>query len=111
MKYFVVEKLCTTEEEKQITAITTVQEILRLLLLQVSNLLKADDTRGFYIMLKVMKEHGNKETKKLADHMMNRLDNSASDRVSVPNNGVKGLSVFVNSYVHDLLASCMYPLC
>ena len=74
MKCFVEKKLFTTEEEKQITAITTVQEILGSLLLKVSSLLNADDTRGFFVMLKVMKEYGNKGTKKLVDLMINRLN-------------------------------------
>ena len=79
------EKLCTTEEEKEITAINTVQEILRSLLLKVSSLLKADDTRGFFVMLEVMKEYGNKGTKKLVNLMINRLNTSADK---------PGLSVF-----------------
>ena len=77
MKCFVEKKLFTTEEEKQITAITTVQEILGSLLLKVSSLL--NDTRGFFVMLKVMKEYGNKGTKKLVDLMINRL-NSLADK-------------------------------
>ena len=119
IKCFVREKLCTAEEEKQITAITTVQKILQSLLLKVSSLLKADDTRGFYIMLKIMKEHGSNGTKNLADHMKNRLNSLndkllqfCSDHVSMPNNEVKGLSVFQLNvitnkyvYVYGLLAT------
>ena len=73
MKCFMEEKIFTPEEEKEITPTTEALEKLRLLLLKISNSLKADDTRGFHIMLKVMKEHGGKGTQTLADHMMSRL--------------------------------------
>ena len=78
MKCFVEDKIFTAEEEKEITAITETLEKLRLLLLKISNSLKSDDTRGFHIMLKVMKEHGGKGTQTLADHMMSRLKISSS---------------------------------
>ena len=67
------EKIFTTKEEKEITITTDALEKLRLLLLKISNCLKADDTRGFHIMLSIMKEHGGKGTQTLADHMMRRL--------------------------------------
>ena len=97
MKCCVEEKNFTAEEEKEIMVIPEALEKLRLLLLKISNSLKADDTRGFYIMLKVMKQHGSKGTQTLAYHMMSRLKNScdklshiSSGDVSVEDNKSKG---------------------
>ena len=67
LKYFVDEKLIATEE------INAAPEMLRLILLKISDSLRKNDTRGFCMMLKIMKEHGGKGTQVLADHIMNRL--------------------------------------
>ena len=75
MKYFVEEKLIATEET------ATASEKLRIILLKISDSLGTNDTRGFRMMLKIMKEHGGKGTQDLSDHIMNRLKVS-SDSVS-----------------------------
>ena len=72
-EYFVEEKLIVTEE------INVASEKLRIILLKISDSLKTNDTRGFCMMLKVMKEHGGKGTQVLADHIMNRLKVSVDD--------------------------------
>ena len=73
MKWFVDGKVFTIEEEKEITAINDPPGRLRLLLSKISIFLKANDTKSFYAMLKIMKEHGRKGTQTLADHIINRL--------------------------------------
>ena len=73
MKHFLGENLFATDEIKQITNITSVSDKIRMLLLNISSSLNMKNTRGFYMMLKIMKEHGGKGTLSLADHIMNRL--------------------------------------
>ena len=74
IKWFVDENLVTTEEEKEITNITLATEKkIRLLLQKYSSLLKDNNTRGFYVMLQIMKEQGGKGTQTLADHIMSKL--------------------------------------
>ena len=97
MKWFVDEKVFTIEEEKEITAINEAPERLRLLLLKISNSLKANNATNFYMMLKIMREHGGKVTQTLADHIMNRLKLSVDkllqiwcDSIHVQNDETKG---------------------
>ena len=100
MKCCVEEKVLTSEEKAHIVAHTAVAEKLKLLLLKISNSLKAGDTRVFHMMLTTMRERGGKGTQTLADHIMNRL-NISTDQLShvctvdttVQYDGPKGLSV------------------
>ena len=73
VNYFVDGKHFTSEEENQITAVTPTSEKLELLFIKISSLLKAGNSKGFYMMLKIMREHGGQQTHTLADHIMNRL--------------------------------------
>ena len=102
MKCCVEEKIFTAEEAKEITASIEASEQLQVMLLKISDALKADNARGFYVMLKIMKEHGNKRTETLADHIMNRLKVSSNelssqfcsgDNIHVQDDEPKGLSV------------------
>ena len=101
VKYFVDGKHFTVEEEKQVTAITATSDKLELLFTKLLSLLKAGNSKGFYMMLKVMKEQGGIGTQTLADHIINRLKISADELLHIcnddlhgQNNEVKGLSVF-----------------
>ena len=69
INWFVEEKIFTINEE-QTVAIATASVKVQLLLQKISTLLKTGNSIGFYIMLKVMKEHGDKGTLTLADHIM-----------------------------------------
>ena len=93
-------KVFTTEEDKQISAITAAPEKLQLLLQKITSSLQVNDTRSFYIMLKVMKECGGNGAQTLADHIMSRLKistdkllNICSDDMHVKNDEPKGLSL------------------
>ena len=102
IKCFVEVELLTIKEENQISAVTIMLEKLRLLLIKISSLLKADNTRGFYIMLKIMKEQGCKGTQNLADYIMYKLKISA-DKLSYTcgddePEGPKGLSIRMSFY-------------
>ena len=78
---FVEENLFAIEEQKQISEITSASEKIRMLLLNISSSLNASNTRGFYIILKIMKEHGGRGTLTLADCIMNRVKVSADIEV------------------------------
>ena len=98
MKYFVEQELIATEE------INAAPEKLRLMLLKISDSLRTNDTRGFCMMLEIMKEHGGKGTQVLADHIMNRLkvsSNSVShicdgSRQSIQHKGVLNTYMYYN---------------
>ena len=92
MEQFLKEKIITTEEERQVAAITAPLEKLLHLLEIISSSLKANNTRSFHIMVKIMKTHGGKQTQTLANHIMNRLKvptdeviHVCSDKVLVQN--------------------------
>ena len=72
VNWFVEEKIFTIDEERTVTIATAFTKV-QLLLQKISTLLKTGNSTGFYMMLKVMKEHGDKETQTLADHIMKRL--------------------------------------
>ena len=97
MKCLLEENFFATEEQKQITETTSASDRIRILLLNISSSLNANNTRGFYMMLEVMKEHGGKGTLKLADHIANRLNVSADksfldlDDIEVQNDEQKSL--------------------
>ena len=102
--------------EKEILAITAAPEKLRLLLQNISISLKINNTRTFHMLLKIMKEHGGKGTRVLADHMKKRLkllydkpSSIYSDDVCIKNDSMKGLLVikFLMLYV-DVHSYCMY---
>ena len=61
------EKIFTIDKEQ--TASTKV----KLLLQKISTLLKAGNSTSFHMMLRVMKEHGDKGTQTLADRIMKKL--------------------------------------
>ena len=72
INWFVKEKVFTADEE-QTVAIVTAFTKAQLLLQKISTLLKAGNSTSFYMMLTIMKEHSDKETQTLADHIMNKL--------------------------------------
>ena len=72
ISWFVKEKIFTTDEEQTI-AIATASTKVQLLLQKILTLLKAGNLTGFHMMLRVMKEHGDKGTRTLADHIMKKL--------------------------------------
>ena len=89
---FLKEKIITAEEERQVAAITAPLEKLLHLLEIISSSLKADNARSFYIMVKIMKTHGGKQTQTLANHITNRIKvptdevlHVCSDKVLVQN--------------------------
>ena len=114
MKCCVEEKIFTAEEEREISASIEESEQLRVLLLKISDALKADNARGFYVMLKIMKEHGSKRTETLADHIMSRLKVSSNelsshvcsdDGIHEQDDEPKGLSVVSYFEVNVLFSS------
>ena len=101
IKYFVDGKHFTSEEENQLTTVTATSERLEILFIKISSLLKASNSKGFYMMLNIMREHGGQQTQTLADHITNRLKISpgqlshiCNDDLHGQNDKIKGLSVF-----------------
>jgi len=80
LKYFVTEKIITLNEEEEIKSSTTKSDKVRKLLLNISGPLKAGDKNGFYVMLKIMKDHGTKATQNLATLLTARV--TTDDRPS-----------------------------
>ena len=74
LKYFVTEKIITTDEEEEIKTFTTKSDRVSKLLLNISGPLEAGDSNGFYIMLQVMKTHGVDATQRLANQIVSRVD-------------------------------------
>ena len=114
MEQFTKEKVVTAEEETLVATINAPLEKLRHLLEIISSSLKADNTRSFYIMVKIMKTHGGKQTQTLANHIMNRLNVSADELLQICSDKVlvqsepKGLSVSKYSiYSVQLILLCM----
>jgi len=71
--YFVTEKIITIEEKEKIDTRATKSERTEGLLLNISGPLKAGDTSGFHVMLKIMEGHGTKATQDLARLILSRL--------------------------------------
>ena len=72
-RYFVQEKIINLSDVEEITKITPTPKKVEKLLLHISGPLVAGDTKGFYTMLIIMKEHGNLGTKNLAVKMGHEL--------------------------------------
>ncbi|XP_065918394.1 NACHT, LRR and PYD domains-containing protein 12-like isoform X2 [Dysidea avara] len=73
LKYFVAEKIITLNEEEEIKSSATKSDKVQKLLLNISDLLKAGNNNGFYIMLKIMKDRGTKATQNLATLLSSRI--------------------------------------
>ena len=74
LKYFVTEKIITTDEEEEIKSYTTKADRVSKLLLNISGPLEAGDSNGFYILLQIMKTHGVDATQRLANQIIARVN-------------------------------------
>ena len=74
LRYFVTEKIITTDEEEEIKTYTTKADRVSKLLLNISGPLEAGDSNGFYILLQIMKTHGVDATQRLANQIIARID-------------------------------------
>ena len=73
MKCFVEENIFSVKEQNEIADISSASDKITMLLSNIFSSLNKNNARGFYKMLKTMKEHGGKGTQSLADLIMNRL--------------------------------------
>ena len=76
LTYFVIEKIITKDQQKQINTLTINSEKASRLLLIISGPLKAGDSKGFYTMLGIMKTYGVDATQRLADRIIRKVDES-----------------------------------
>ena len=92
LPHFVQENVIDTDdvEEINVTVPSTKRHKVQKLLTYISSPLKGGNTRGFYTMLKIMKEHGNPDTQQLAKQIMNATvdDSGSGEKVTslVPSN-------------------------
>ena len=73
LHYFVQEKVIKPEDQDDINILPTTQEKVKILLKHVAGPLQAGDSKGFYTMLKIMKNHGVQATKDLAESLKGEL--------------------------------------
>ena len=74
LKYFVTEKVINFDQQQEITACVTKPERVTKLLAIIAGPLEAEDSKGFYIMLQIMKTYGMKATQCLADNIIEKVD-------------------------------------
>ena len=112
LKYFVTEKIITTDEEEEIKTYTTKSERVSKLLLNISGPLEAGDSNGFYIMLQIMKTHGVNATQHLANQIISRVD-----KVKLPilvntrvcNKGLFFVCIISKTYMYAYVCALSYP--
>ena len=73
LPYFVQENIITANDMQQFNAITSKPQKVQRLLSHISGPLQAGDTKGFYTMLTIMKEHGVQGTKDLAENITGKI--------------------------------------
>ena len=79
LPHFVSEDVIDTDVLEEIDVIpSTKRHKAQKLLTYISSSLKCGNTRRFYTMLKIMKEHGNPDTQQLAKQIMNAIDGDDS---------------------------------
>ena len=76
LPHFVQRNIISTSDVEDIDTITTTAKKVEKLLSHISGPLTAGDPKGFYMMLTIMKEHGNQSTKDLAMKIMTSSNNS-----------------------------------
>lgn len=83
LKYFVTEKIITMDEEEHIKACVSKPEKVSKLLLSISGPLKADDSNGFHMMLRIMKTYGIDATQRLADSIIKEIESHSNNLCTV----------------------------
>ena len=79
LPYFVQKDIISTSDLEEINAIVTTTKQVEKLLSHISGPLRAGDTKGFHMMLTIMKKHGNQTTKDLAVKIMTSSNNSKTE--------------------------------
>ena len=73
LPYFVQEQIISVVDHQQINAIAALKMKVQKLMEYISGPLQHGDTKGFYIMLKIMEEHGNEATRQLAEQIRSEI--------------------------------------
>ena len=79
LPYFVQDSIISTNDVQEINAIVTTRHKVQKLLSHISGPLTAGDTKGFYVMLTIMKEHGSQSTYDLAIKMSSSVISKTED--------------------------------
>ena len=79
LPYFVQENVVSTSDLDEINAATppTKKSRVQKLMAYISGPLKGGDSQGFYVMLSIMEEYGNKATQQLAKEIRKSIDEKA----------------------------------
>ena len=114
---WLVKRKHLTIENREVVATPGKSESLQPLLLVISSYLKANNTKCFYTMLKIMREQGGKGTQTLADHIMNRLKISVDKLANIclsdyddnihQENNMKQTGLFVFDFDHIPVRTCI----
>ena len=73
LKYFIEEEIIKSEDLDEIITKTKTSDRVQKVLKHISGPLEAGDSKGFYTMLDIMKNHGLQSTKRLADSIDTEL--------------------------------------
>ena len=118
LKYFVVEKIITLDQQEEIKTCATKSERISKLLLNISGPLEAGDSKGFYTMLKILKTHGVDATQRLANQIIMRVDKSKLPNLvntgpvnSIPKGWTKGLLLYCNYVCKTVHMRMWYVVC
>ena len=98
LPYFVQENIINTSDVESTDATTTANKIEKLLS-HISGPLVAGHTKGFHIMLTIMKEHGNWSTKDLAAKMSHELTSTIS---KIEDDGMASHIHHIHMHVHTI---------
>ena len=77
LPYFVQEKIINPEDQDDINTSAKTQEKVNKLLKHISGPLQAGNSKGFYTMLNIMKNHGTQATIDLAETLMTAVSTGA----------------------------------
>ena len=102
LPYFVQENIINTNDVESLDA-TTIANKVKKLLSHISGPLIAEDTKGFHVMLNIMKEHGNLGTKNLAVKISRELPSTISE---IEDDGMASYIHHIHMHVHTIYLHC-----
>ena len=73
LPHFVKVQTISVNNHQEINAKVTLEQKAEALMRYISGPLETGNTKGFYTMLKIMEEHGNQTTQKLAEQIRNKI--------------------------------------
>lgn len=87
LPHFVEVDIFSESKLNEMKSLISIAKVTRLLV-QISNRLKAGNTKAFYAMLSVMKKYGDETTKDLSTTIMSALETECNDSSSEKDTGL-----------------------